>query len=1613
MRAARLLSSAAAVVLLTTPAAAQVTTHIVPDTGAFATGTTATAAGNVTTIAGGTLAGGNLFHSFATFDLGAGDTARWTAANPGGVTNVINRVTGGNFSTIAGVIDTTALPNAGFYFINPAGVLFTGGAQLNVPGAAYISTAADGVKFADGLKFSAVTPNGSTFSLAAPQGFGFLGIEAPIVIDGVANLLPKEGVVDLSLFGSDVGVRNSIFVARTFTATTTHGLGGLLSLADPFGTAPLVGATTLINAKIFTTATGKGVPAIRIATGALTQQGGVLSASTVFDGDAGDLRIAAQSADITGQVVSNTGEDVVHGDAGTVRLDVGVLHVGDLGELSSSTFGAGAGGNVIINAGSVTVDTQGSIGSDSAGKATGSGGSVQITANTLSVATGGSISSSTIGSGDGGTVAITAGAVTVDDGDISSATLGGTGRGGLITIQANQLTLRNQGGIGTSTSGAGDAGKIVIKGGAVTLSSEGLIFSTGLGPGAAGDISLDVASLTATDALITSDAEAGGRAGLVNIKASGAINLSDSTITSDTAVGAGLGGDVVLNAASVTLTNDSQISTDTFGDGAAGRVTIVTDKLALDFSAILSAAGEGSTGSAGTIQLQTGQITLANQSVVTSSTFGAGAAGQISVRTTGLTMTGGSGFESAAREGSSGDGGQIAVTATTVSMDNSIISSSTFATGRAGDVSVNASHLSLANASSIQSGVGEGASGHGGAVHVTATSDLSLATNSAIVTSTIGDGDAGQLSIVAGKTTVDSSLLASRANGQATGAAGSLTIQGDTLAVTNGGHVETSSVNPHTAGAIGISLTGGLEVSGAGSIISSANLSAFGGAAGSISIAAAPIRLLDGGTISTNAVTGAAGDITLRLPSNSIVLLDGRTDPGVITTSSGPGTGGKITITDPLAIISNGGRILALGQQRGANVHLTSDFFIRSADRVNELSVDGQLVVDSTVSDVSAGVVIPDIAFLDASGVLRGQCPAARSTGASSQLRLRPFGPYGGQPGDGGVHLSGGGAEGCGFAPSRFSPGLEGVSHAEAPTDFGRPRILKATYAETPLAAPSFAATITLADVAVEAPSGAGHATPHAGWQAGRDPATGLALEAPRAAGFDAAWVKRQFAANGLVGQPAPVDRLLALTQLINLAFVRNGYVNSGVLFAGPIPRDGGVLQMRLVYGHTPAGGGTRVRFGAHGRKGLSDRYVRARMPAAEAAPFNALDVEQQFRRLAQDPAVRTVGADLAPGAAPGEANLEVLIDPAPRFDAYVTVANSRSPSIGGERYAVGGSVRNVAVAGDALTAEVGVTGGRADESFGYDLPLWDPATSVSLRASHDDAAVVDSLLRPLGIRSTDWSVEGGLSRRVIDTPLTPLADGGGLQPARSLTFGLRFAHREQETWLLGQPFSFSPGTQDGRSRYDALRLTADYVQRGVTQVLAVSAVATQGLGGTHSPAAGSLDPSDNFHVLLVQASYARRLGDGWELRLRGAAQLADGPLYTGERFSLGGQDTVRGYRENLILSDSGAFASAELARAFSLDGGRRGWAGFDWGAFTASVFADGGIARNRNGPDPEPDSLGSLGVGLAWTPSDAVTAHVAYAKALRDAPAVGERDLQDRGFEFRVVVRPLALFGR
>jgi hemolysin activation/secretion protein len=235
-------------------------------------------------------------------------------------------------------------------------------------------------------------------------------------------------------------------------------------------------------------------------------------------------------------------------------------------------------------------------------------------------------------------------------------------------------------------------------------------------------------------------------------------------------------------------------------------------------------------------------------------------------------------------------------------------------------------------------------------------------------------------------------------------------------------------------------------------------------------------------------------------------------------------------------------------------------------------------------------------------------------------------------------------------------------------------------------------------------------------------------------------------------------------------------------------------------------------------------------------------------------------------------------------------------------------------------------------------------------------------------------------------------------------------ATRHSYSSLLGIPFSFSPGADNGVAIVNVFRGTADYILRGERQVFTLSATGSFGISGTNAEAPGVVSPDPHFRAILLQVNYARRLtAGGLELRARLAGQEASGPLYSVEQLSAGGQDTVRGYRENLLLADSGAIGSVELVCPVTLGYLACDAHGDDWRTVRLSVFSDGAYMRNKAGPQPAPSGIASVGVGLTWTPSNAFFARFTYGAALISAVQAGPKDIQDEGIQFLVTVHPLA----
>jgi filamentous hemagglutinin family protein len=802
----------------------------------------------------------------------------------------------------------------------------------------------------------------------------------------------------------NIEVKSASFELRNGSAVSAQssGTGAAGSVTVSGGLLVLEGGTI----STLTTGTGDATGGTTINADTLIISGteglkSAISSATEGSGKGGPVKITAKSVDVTnGEITASTRKGSGVSDNISVAADTITLGAGAIVEARSETEGAAGsvlmGGSiadgVVLTSSRRTTVANGAQISTSATSA-GAAGSVEIKSASFELLDGGAISSDTKGGGAGGSVAITAGSVKAVNGSILAST-SGSGDSKSISIAADTITLGTGTSVLAQTTGSGKAGDVLLGGsiadGTVTAGSQSITVQDGA-----------QISASSTKASI-------GAAGNVQIKGVAFKLLSGGTVSSETN-GSGAGGSVAITAGTVETVNGS-ISASTGGSGDSKNVSIAADTITLGTDTKILAQTTGS-GKAGDVLLggsiADGAVVTKSQSIIvqdgaqvsaSSTATSNGAAGSVQIKSTTFKLLNG-GTVSSETEGL-GAGGSVTITAGSLETVNGMISASTSGSGISRNVSIAAETITLGTGSQVLAqSSGSGSAGSvlvGGSV-----SDTAVLSNAKTVT--LKDG----------------AEVSASASGS--GPSGNVGIRADDLSVLNGSKVKTESSNPNPAGTIKL-VADTLLIDGQDSSVTSSNswipgaqgaalrsarpvtsvktaaaVTPASGAAGALTLNARRVTISNGGTISTNAATGSAGAITIDLisPTDGILLLDGATASGTISTNtSGNSTAGQITVTHGLAIISNGGQILAQGEQAGGLLSAGDiSFRINSTDRENVVLVDGTQAFNQE-QDVSSGANVIEVPFVDSSNVLAGRCPAVRARGEASQLSVPYTGPY-------------------------------------------------------------------------------------------------------------------------------------------------------------------------------------------------------------------------------------------------------------------------------------------------------------------------------------------------------------------------------------------------------------------------------------------------------------------------------------------------------------------------------------------------------------------------------------------------------------------------------------------
>ena len=469
-------------------------------------------------------------------------------------------------------------------------------------------------------------------------------------------------------------------------------------------------------------------------------------------------------------------------------------------------------------------------------------------------------------------------------------------------------------------------------------------------------------------------------------------------------------------------------------------------------------------------------------------------------------------------------------------------------------------------------------------------------------------------------------------------------------------------------------------------------------------------------------------------------------------------------------------------------------------------------------------------------------------------------------------------------------------------------------------------------------------------------------------------------------GRKITTEELLELRDEITRYYAERGYVNSGAI----IPDQGvadGIVVVEIVEGKLD-----EVQVG--GLDMLREGFLEGRIRDGAGQPLNLNRLQERLQLLLADPSVARLDARLVPGTDRGQSRLEVDVVEASRFTLDFEIDNERSPSVGEPRAALAATARNVFGYSDPLFVRLGLTEGLRDAALAYSVPFTPGNSRLRFYLEASDSDVVEEPFDELDIMSQTYTAEVG-----VRFPLAQTLD-------RELTVGVDLSRRRSETELLGRPFSFSPGVQDGRSDVTALRFPVDYLRRDRDRVVALRSILSVGLDAFGATANPGDTPDGEFVAWLGQAQLAQRFGSS-QLILRADVQLAEDPLLPIEQLAIGGLDTVRGYRENLLVRDNGVILSIEgRLPLFQLPLPRLGREGRTEGWVQLAPFIDFGRAWDTDDNSFEgrsSETIKSLGVGLLWAPSSRIAARLYYGYALDDDdfPDPEEHSLQDDGIHF------------
>ncbi|MEQ8970416.1 MAG: filamentous hemagglutinin N-terminal domain-containing protein [Coleofasciculus sp. C1-SOL-03] len=363
------------------------------------------------------------------------------------------------------------------------------------------------------------------------------------------------------------------------------------------------------------------------------------------------------------------------GNGGNIEIVTTNFNLTDNAQISASTSGSGKGGSLTVTAPeAVTIGGNGQLSVETTGD--GAAGNLSIDTQRLNLSDSASISAST-------------------------SSTNPSGVGGNLTINATEsFNLTNQASLLAQSTDAAKAGNVTINTEQLTAENGSITTSataTSLGEGGSINVNASQINLKGTEIGLLAETEGVAPAGALTLQPfengqNLTINLQDNAKISAATSGSGEGGSLSVTAPeSITIRGQGQLSVETTGDGAAGNLTIDTQNLTITDGATISASTDSANpdGLGGSLTINASEsFTLTNQARLLAQSTGVAPAGTITVDTGQLTANNGS-IETSATQSA---GGAITITASDIRLfgDSDIRTDVAYGVGGGGNITLTA-----------------------------------------------------------------------------------------------------------------------------------------------------------------------------------------------------------------------------------------------------------------------------------------------------------------------------------------------------------------------------------------------------------------------------------------------------------------------------------------------------------------------------------------------------------------------------------------------------------------------------------------------------------------------------------------------------------------------------------------------------------------------------------------------------------------------------------------------------------------------------------------------------------------------------------------------------------